>query len=97
MPWRSAVPGQPWAWVKVSDNGPGISDEHLSHLFNRFYRVDKARGHDDESENASEGASGSGLGLAIVQSIVEAQGGRVEVHSQPGERAGFTVWLPGVG
>ncbi len=89
--------GQPWAWVRVSDNGPGISEEHLPHLFDRFYRVDEARSHDDESENASEGASGSGLGLAIVQSIVEAQGGRVEVHSQPGEGATFTVWLPGVG
>lgn len=87
--------GQLWAWVTVSDNGPGISAEHLPHLFDRFYRVDEARTRDEESENTSEGASGSGLGLAIVQSIVEAQGGRVEVRSQPGEGAEFTVWLPG--
>ncbi|MEJ2758152.1 MAG: HAMP domain-containing sensor histidine kinase, partial [Anaerolineales bacterium] len=85
--------GKPWAWIKVSDNGPGISPEHLPHLFDRFYRVDEAR---TRGEEADEGTSGSGLGLAIVQSIVEAQGGRVEVHSKPGDGATFTVWLPGV-
>lgn len=63
---------------------------HLPHLFDRFYRVDEARSYNEDDE----ATSGSGLGLAIVKSTVEAQGGRVQAHSHPGEGAAFTVWLP---
>ncbi len=81
--------GQLWAWVRVADNGPGIAAEHLPHLFDRFYRIDAARGRDQEGA-----ATGSGLGLAIVKSVVTLFGGQVETHSQPGQGAVFTVWLP---
>ncbi|MEO7100459.1 MAG: ATP-binding protein [Luteolibacter sp.] len=73
------------AVLEVSDHGPGISPEHLPRLFDRFYRVDPARGP----------ASGlSGLGLAIVQAIVDNQHGKVEVESVPGEGSTFRVSLP---
>lgn len=83
---------QPWAWVRIADNGPGIPSEHLPHLFNRFYRVDAAR--KQERGNHGAVAPGSGLGLAIVRSIVHVMGGEVEVRSQEGEGSVFTVWLP---
>lgn len=67
-----------------ADAGEGISPEDLPHLFERFFRADAARSRDD---------GGSGLGLAIVKSLVEAQGGRVEVSSEPGRGAAFTVLL----
>lgn len=73
--------------LEVSDRGPGISPEHLPRLFDRFYRVDLARGP----------ASGhSGLGLAIVKAIVENHQGTVEVESTPGEGATFRVSLPAI-
>ena len=70
--------------VSVEDDGPGISTEHLPHLFERFYRVDKAR---------DRTAGGSGLGLAIVKSIVEGHGGKVWVDSEPGKGTVFNVSL----
>ena len=83
-------------FVRVSDDGPGISPEHLPHLFDRFYRVDKARARLDEgSSPASLGSStSSGLGLAIVQWIAQAHGGDVKVTSQVGKGSTFEVWLP---
>src|SRR5215212_2965854 len=69
----------------VSDTGVGIADQHLPRIFERFYRVDKAR---------SRNSGGTGLGLAIVKSVAEAHGGRVGVCSVPGEGTTFTVWLP---
>ena len=86
--------GKPWVWVQVADNGPGIPEEQLPHLFDRFYRGDAAR--TQTYDETGEATSGSGLGLAIVQSIVQAYGGEVEVHNQVGSGAIFTVWLPGV-
>ena len=73
------------ALLAVSDTGPGIAPDDLPHLFERFYRVDKAR----------SGAQGhSGLGLAITKAIVEAHGGLLEVASEPGQGSTFTVRLP---
>lgn len=72
--------------TSVSDNGAGIPSEALPQVFERFYRVDKARG---------RASGGSGLGLAIVQAIVQAHGGKVEsVVSVPGQGARFSLVLP---
>jgi len=76
--------GVDYVWARVSDNGPGIPSEHLSHLFDRFYQADKAR-----TQNAEDESSGSGLGLAIVQSIAQIHGGEVRVQSAPGEGTVF--------
>jgi len=73
--------------ITVADRGPGIAAEHLPRLFERFYRVDKAR---------SRQMGGTGLGLAIVKHIAQAHGGRVTVDSAPGEGTTFTMDLPRV-
>jgi len=71
--------------LSVSNSGPGIAAEDLPRIFERFYRVDKAR----------SGSGGhTGLGLAISKAIVEAHGGSLEAASRPGEGATFTVRLP---
>ena len=70
-------------WVR--DTGSGIASEHLPHLFDRFYRVDKAR---------SRAEGGTGLGLSICRWIAEAHGGSISVESTLGQGATFTVWLP---
>ncbi len=87
--------GQDWADLRVIDNGPGIAPEHLEHLFDRFYRVDKVRSQ-SEVENAAEEetSSGTGLGLAIVQWIVKAHQGKIRVQSQVGAGSTFEVLLP---
>lgn len=79
------------AWIRVSDNGPGIPPEHLSHLFDRFYRVDQARTRDSDDASNSNYQSGSGLGLSIVQWIAHAHGGEVNVKSSPGNGSSFEV------
>ena len=71
--------------VEVDDTGPGIAPEHLTHLFERFYRGDPAR--DRES-------GGAGLGLAIVKEIAEAHGGSVRADSTLGKGSVFTLTLP---
>jgi heavy metal sensor kinase len=78
--------------VKVADTGPGISAEDLPHLFERFYRVDRARSR-QESANVAN-SPGVGLGLAIADWLAKAHGGCIEVASQVGQGATFTVWLP---
>ena len=77
-----------FVWLTVADNGPGIASEHLQHLFDRFYQVDKAR------TRGEDAASGSGLGLSIVQSIARLHGGEVRVESAPGEGTVFQVRFP---
>jgi signal transduction histidine kinase len=77
-----------WAYLAVSDRGPGISPEHQARIFDRFFRVDKAR---------SRARGGSGLGLSIVRQITEAHGGHVRVLSRPAEGSTFVLWLPSVG
>ena len=71
--------------VSVKDDGPGIPPEALERLFERFYRVDKAR---------SREQGGTGLGLAIVKHIVQSHGGRVWATSEPGHGATFSFVLP---
>jgi heavy metal sensor kinase len=87
-----------WGILRVQDDGPGIAEEHLPHLFDRFYRVDKARSHNKpESSHTTPGKEqqgGTGLGLSIVQWIVQAHGGEVLVESKMGEGSTFEVRLP---
>ncbi|MFT5240948.1 MAG: two-component system phosphate regulon sensor histidine kinase PhoR [Candidatus Promineifilaceae bacterium] len=71
--------------IRVQDKGPGIANEHLSRLFERFYRVDKGR---------SRKLGGTGLGLAIVKRIALAHGGRVSVESTLGKGSTFSLLLP---
>jgi len=74
-----------FAVIGINDSGIGIPEEHLAHIFDRFYRVDKAR-------NRMDG--GTGLGLAIVKWIVEAHGGSIQVSSEVGKGSSFSVRLP---
>jgi two-component system phosphate regulon sensor histidine kinase PhoR len=76
----------PWITIRVRDEGCGIAEHHLPRLFERFYRVDKAR---------SRSLGGTGLGLAIVKHIVQAHRGSVIVESELGEGTSFTLFLPG--
>ncbi len=71
--------------VAISDTGIGISEKDLPHVFERFYRVDKAR---------SRQVGGTGLGLAIVKHLVQAHGGEVGVESDPGKGSCFTLVFP---
>jgi len=73
------------AVISIADTGIGISEEDIPHIFERFYRVDKAR---------SRVENGVGLGLAICKYIAEIHGGRIEVISRLGEGSTFSVWLP---
>src|SRR5918997_1846370 len=71
--------------IRISDTGIGIPEEKLPRIFERFYRVDKAR---------SKETGGTGLGLSIVKHTAENHGGRVAVESSLGEGSTFTVYLP---
>jgi signal transduction histidine kinase len=73
------------ALLEVSDNGAGISDQALPHVFERFYRADKAR---------SRNSGGAGLGLAIAKAICTAHGAEIKVSSEEGRGSRFTVELP---
>lgn len=73
------------AEIDVTDPGIGIPEEHLPHIFDRFYRVDRGR---------SRALGGTGLGLSIVRQVAEAHGGQVRVRSTVGVGTTFTVFLP---
>jgi len=81
----SARPESEGICIAVSDSGPGILAEHLPHLFEPFYRVDRAR---------SRELGGVGLGLTIAHELVRAHGGDLTVHSVPGEGSTFSVYVP---
>jgi len=81
----SATAGDKFAEVVVTDTGIGIPPPDIPRIFERFYRVDKAR---------SRELGGTGLGLAIVKHLVEGHGGTVSVASSPGQGTRFTVRLP---
>jgi signal transduction histidine kinase len=92
---RSAEDGREWAWVRVTDDGPGIAAEHLPHLCERFYRVDAARARHDADDVTGSGApDGSGLGLAIVEWVARAHGGALRIRSAIGVGSVFELWLP---
>jgi two-component system, OmpR family, phosphate regulon sensor histidine kinase PhoR len=76
------------AVLQVADNGRGIPSNELTRIFERFYRVDKAR---------ARQTGGTGLGLAIVRHVVEGHGGSVDVESELGRGSTFTVNLPVAG
>jgi signal transduction histidine kinase len=71
--------------IRVEDRGPGIPEEHLPHIFERFYHADKAR---------ARKQGGAGLGLSIAQTIVQAHGGRIEAESHVGEGMKMSLHLP---
>lgn len=73
-----------WARIEVADNGPGIAEEDVPHIFDRFFRTSDARMNQRQ---------GSGLGLAIVKSITDSHGGKIEVYSRPNLGTTFRLWL----
>ena len=72
-------------YIKITDSGIGIPEEALSHVFERFYRVDKARSRD---------SGGTGLGLAITNSIIQLHNGAIRVYSKPDEGSTFVIRIP---
>lgn len=72
-------------YFKVEDSGEGIDEEHQEHIFERFYRVDKAR---------SRETGGTGLGLAITREVILLHKGAIKVHSVPGEGTTFSMRIP---
>jgi two-component system phosphate regulon sensor histidine kinase PhoR len=75
-----------WHQVRVSDEGPGLSDDDLAHMFERFYRGDPSR--------VRSQRTGSGLGLPIVQQIAVTHGGRIQASNGPGGGALLELILP---
>jgi len=71
--------------IDIRDTGPGIEEEHLPYLFNRFYRTDEAR---------ARHQGGMGLGLAIAKEFIVSHGGTIQAESKPGQGTTFTVRLP---
>jgi signal transduction histidine kinase len=74
--------------IRISDTGIGIPPEDMPHVFDRFYRVDKAR---------SRESGGTGLGLSIAREIIGRHGGRIDIDSSPGEGTSVTITLPAGG
>jgi two-component system, OmpR family, sensor kinase len=83
--YQQGNPAVPCVILEVTDQGPGLTPEQASRVFERFYRADQARG---------RRTGGSGLGLAIVQALVAAHGGTVSLDTAPGHGATFRITLP---
>jgi two-component system phosphate regulon sensor histidine kinase PhoR len=83
--WVRSLLGAGTIAIEVEDTGVGIAEAELTRIFERFYRVDKAR---------SRALGGTGLGLSIVKHLVQAHGGAVSVVSTPGKGSTFRVELP---
>lgn len=83
--WVRAYDTPDWAVIEVEDTGPGIPKEAQSRIFEKFFRVDKAR---------SRKMGGTGLGLTIVKTIVDRHGGKIEVESEVGQGTLMRVYLP---
>jgi signal transduction histidine kinase len=75
-----------WISLRIRDNGPGIHEDDVRHLFTRFYRAD-----------SQKEIPGTGLGLSIARELVELHGGHLTVTSTPGEGSTFTIYLPPTG
>jgi heavy metal sensor kinase len=82
---RRTEPGR--ILVEITDSGPGISEEHASKVFDRFYRVDAAR---------TREAGGAGLGLSVAKWAVQAHSGEIVLRSKPGLGSNFQIFLPAV-
>ena len=82
-----AAPASDGVHITVRDTGPGIPEEHLPHVFDRFYKVDASR-------SGTAVPSGSGLGLSIVRAIIERHGGTVTAANRPDGGAMFELHLP---
>jgi heavy metal sensor kinase len=80
-------PNHEQVWLQVTDSGVGIQPEDLPHIFERFFRGDRAR-------NRQEGVASNGLGLSICDAIVESHSGKIKVESPPGGGTRFSVILP---
>lgn len=86
MPIHLRVGGDAEAsWIEISDSGPGIAPEHRDRIFERFYRVDKARARE---------LGGTGLGLSLARWAIEAHGGRIVLESEVGRGSTFRLVLP---
>ena len=88
------------ARIRIQDDGPGISADHLPRIFDRFYRVDRARttlrasDDPDNDPEAEDRRRGTGLGLAIAHWIARTHGGEIAVSSVVGQGSVFEVILP---
>ncbi len=91
-----AAEGDTTVEIRVEDNGPGIPAEDVLHIFDRFYRVDKARSRRKRTGGDASSGSGAGLGLAIVRRLVELNGGEIRVEPAPERGTVFVVSFPAV-
>ncbi len=78
--------GRQWVWLMVADTGIGISEQELPHIYERFYRGERAQ---------QMRAAGTGLGLSLAREIIVLHGGGLDVVSKENAGSTFTVWLPG--
>lgn len=82
---RQTIEGQAWLQLKVQDNGIGIAEADLGHIFDRFYQADAS---------STRKGEGTGIGLSLTRNLVELMNGEIEVTSKPGKGTTFTVRLP---